>query len=391
MLGDDAAVLAPSKPHHAIEQAGTSRSTRRFASFLEILISTQVMERSSTLRGGHNIHTDQLATPAAALALTDAYDHLSDSPLPYEVVPLLLSHPGKLTAGLLLTLRDPVDWVRSRVEHHGTKKCCKCCSVSAPPCGTKEWINASRPDYLTYYGKLSFVYKAWVACLATSQSLGFDASNLYASTCSPGSRAISRIIFSPKGLSGPRPSRNGRIIARGRRTRHAWMMLCFLRGRRGPPSSQSLTLAAKRAYLSSGGRKTKLRASVCTLRTRSLGIPAESQKQSLSRRPPRRRRALLPRTSFEGEVASKKTVPPRRPRRCRPASFERMRPRCFFRGAARRAPPARPLPSPRRQIDAPHPRASFDAPLHAAVEGPLEPRERRQARRCGRRGRRSTR
>ena len=123
-----------------------------------------VMERSSTLRGGHNIHTDRLS-----LALTDAYDYLSDSPLPYEVVPLLLSHPGKLTAGVLLTLRDPVDWVRSRVEHHGTKKCCKCCSVSAPPCGAKEWINASRPDYLTYYGRLSFVYKAWVACLATSQ------------------------------------------------------------------------------------------------------------------------------------------------------------------------------------------------------------------------------
>ena len=87
---------------------------------------------------------------------------------------------GRLTAGVLLTLRDPLDWVRSRVEHHGTKKCCKCCSVSAPPCGAKEWINASRPDYLTYYGRLSFVYKAWVACLATSQSLGFDASNLYA-------------------------------------------------------------------------------------------------------------------------------------------------------------------------------------------------------------------
>ena len=138
------------------------------------------MERSSTLRGGHNIHTDQLSTPAAALALTDAYDYLSDSPLPYEVVPLLLSRPGKLMAGVLLTLRDPVDWVRSRVVHHGTKKCCKCCSVSAPPCGAKEWINASRPDYLTYYGKLSFVYKAWVACLATSQSLGFDSSNLYA-------------------------------------------------------------------------------------------------------------------------------------------------------------------------------------------------------------------
>ena len=114
------------------------------------------MERSSTLRGGHNIHTDQLATPAAALALTDAYDYLSDSPLPYEVVPLLLSHPGKLTAGIILTLRDPVDWVPSRVEHHATKKCCKCCSVSVPPCGAKEWINASRPDYLTYYGKLSF-------------------------------------------------------------------------------------------------------------------------------------------------------------------------------------------------------------------------------------------
>ena len=119
------------------------------------------MERSSTLRGGHNIHTDQLvyAGPRRSRSRI-AYDYLSDSPLPYEVVPLLLSHPGKLTAGLLLTLRDPVDWVRSRVEHHATKKCCKCCSVSVPPCGAKEWINASRPDYLTYYGKLSFVYKA---------------------------------------------------------------------------------------------------------------------------------------------------------------------------------------------------------------------------------------
>ena len=131
------------------------------------------MERSREIDPpGRPQHTHRINSPrqAAALALTDAYDYLSDSPLPYEVVPLAPVAPWQADGGIILTLRDPVDWVRSRVEHHATKKCCKCCSVSVPPCGAKEWINASRPDYLTYYGKLSFVYKAWVACLATSQA-----------------------------------------------------------------------------------------------------------------------------------------------------------------------------------------------------------------------------
>ena len=58
-----------------------------------------------------------------------------DSPLPYEVVQLLLSHP-QLTAGIILTLRD-IRWTGVRAASTPAQ-CCKCCSVLAPPCGAKE-------------------------------------------------------------------------------------------------------------------------------------------------------------------------------------------------------------------------------------------------------------
>jgi len=128
------------------------------------------------------MHTDRLTSPRARLAATDEYDYISDLPLPYQVVQLLLSHPGRLTAGVILTLRDPVDWVRSRVSHHGRSGATSrsCCSVAAPPCGRMEWINASRAEHEKYYSALFFAYQAWVACLATSPRLGYDRSHLYA-------------------------------------------------------------------------------------------------------------------------------------------------------------------------------------------------------------------
>ena len=47
----------------------------------------------------------------------DAFDHISDSPVGYQVAQLLRSHPGP-TASVVLMLRNPWDWHRSRTAHH---------------------------------------------------------------------------------------------------------------------------------------------------------------------------------------------------------------------------------------------------------------------------------
>jgi hypothetical protein len=51
----------------------------------------------------------------------DNYDFVSDSPVPYILSTLFSKHPDDLTAGVMLTVRDPLDYQRSRLGHHRTE------------------------------------------------------------------------------------------------------------------------------------------------------------------------------------------------------------------------------------------------------------------------------
>jgi len=147
-----------------------------------------VLKNASRLRCAHNVgfchrdprsHAHTSPCDPGATARADKYDYVADSPVPYESMRLLLSHPGNLTAGVILSLRDPFDWVQSRVRHHAYDHCC---SIPTAPCGYPSARMAVNPTQKQRrgYAMAFFLYQAWAACIGSSPHLGYDSSHLFA-------------------------------------------------------------------------------------------------------------------------------------------------------------------------------------------------------------------
>ena len=130
-----------------------------------------VITMSTNLKTRHNPHLN--ATDRKHITDdVDSFDLLSDSPIPYMLGPLLASHSGVRSSGVLLSLRDPWAWLASRNRHKGDH----CCSVPTAPCGSVPLSSINDSSLAVHF----FAYQTWAACLATSSQLGYDIEHLFA-------------------------------------------------------------------------------------------------------------------------------------------------------------------------------------------------------------------
>jgi hypothetical protein len=151
--------MVPRAPGHGLLlNAGAGTTGTRFISC--------VIGRSTTLKVVHEGTRETLQRPWV--------DFMSDSPVPYELARILAAHKHKRSAGVLLSLRDPFEWLAKRTTVHASSHCC---SVPTMPCGNGIRITSpSNAEYAHHF----YAYQAWAACLATSPKLGFDKQHLFA-------------------------------------------------------------------------------------------------------------------------------------------------------------------------------------------------------------------
>lgn len=98
----------------------------------------------------------------------DNFDMLLDSPVPYQTHPLLATHASNQTV-LLLTVRDPWDWLQSRLKNHAPFA--KNWSAAGGGCalaGTK--LGSS--DALTFVPRDLLTYWAWALCRMAKRERG---------------------------------------------------------------------------------------------------------------------------------------------------------------------------------------------------------------------------
>lgn len=93
--------------------------------------------------------------------IVDAYDYVSDSPVPHWAAALLATHRGA-RAAVLLTLRDPWEWVASRLAHHARDA--PGWTVAHGGCATGS--THLRDDDGTAVALDVLTYNAWATCVA---------------------------------------------------------------------------------------------------------------------------------------------------------------------------------------------------------------------------------
>ena len=147
------------RAHGLLLNAGAGTSGTRFINC--------VIKQSTALNTAHHPSIETLQKPNV--------DFVSDSPVPYNLAYILAAHAGsKRSAGVLLSLRNPHEWMVDRMKKHGSSHCC---SVPTMPCGKAIPITSPKDPKLAQH---FYAYQAWAACLATSPKLGFDKLHLFA-------------------------------------------------------------------------------------------------------------------------------------------------------------------------------------------------------------------
>ena len=113
-----------------------------------------------------DLHTQCGLSPVAAdlgsscTGMWDAYDYVDDWPVEDQLLQLLQTHPANLTAGVLLSLRDPWEWRDARLRAHADMGAADWTAPS--PCsGHGPRLNQDEAPL----AKLS--HDAWAACVAT--------------------------------------------------------------------------------------------------------------------------------------------------------------------------------------------------------------------------------
>ena len=121
--------------------------------------------------GFRTSHNEPVSEANDFKSLSD-YDYVSDNPMNMQGAHILATRHGGQIPGVILSLRDPIDWARSRLSHH----------VGG---GAKHW----RPESacLGYGGPLTelnrmplavMTYNAFSACIATSPDLRYGDDHL---------------------------------------------------------------------------------------------------------------------------------------------------------------------------------------------------------------------
>jgi len=106
----------------------------------------------------------------------DRYDYISDSPVQYQLWPLLKTHPDAL---VLLPTRDPAQWQRARLDAHKDQGAADW--YQAAPCGRAAHKLAHTDSPTSFV-----VYNVWVDCVVPPKNLFtynlFDKSETAANT-----------------------------------------------------------------------------------------------------------------------------------------------------------------------------------------------------------------
>jgi len=114
------------------------------------------------LRSAHALHNRCVRSRGYGTRAWDAYDHISDSPVGYQVAQLLRSHPGP-KASVVLMLRNPWDWHRSRTAHHARART-SCWAPTNGGCGRNITTVCNKDGHSMEKDMLSNA--AFVACRA---------------------------------------------------------------------------------------------------------------------------------------------------------------------------------------------------------------------------------
>ena len=120
--------------------------------------------RTLGLRVDHNI----VSQPTNATAFYDTFDMLLDSPIPYQTHHLLATHARNQTV-LMLTVRDPWDWLDSRLTHHPQRAASwgaagGGCALTGTKLGSPNSTTLVPRDLLTYW--------AWSVCRMAKREHG---------------------------------------------------------------------------------------------------------------------------------------------------------------------------------------------------------------------------
>jgi hypothetical protein len=142
--------------HGPIVNAGEGTTGTRFLS---------CVFDSMGFRTSHN----EVLSPENAYESLNDYDYVSDNPLNMRAIEIFAGRHGGQIPGVLLSLRDPKEWARSRIKHHRDG-------------GAEHWRAASAclgwggaPISETDQMPLAVLtYNAFSACAATSPAFRYD-------------------------------------------------------------------------------------------------------------------------------------------------------------------------------------------------------------------------
>ena len=123
-------------------------------------------------RLGFRTSHNELISNANDYSSLSEYDYISDNPMNMQGAHILATRHGGQIPGVILSLRDPREWARSRLAHHQGG-------------GAQHWRPAS--ECLGYGGPLTeldrmplavMTYNAFSACIATSPDLRYGDDHL---------------------------------------------------------------------------------------------------------------------------------------------------------------------------------------------------------------------
>ena len=113
----------------------------------------------------------------------DQFDYISDNPANMLAAPFFATHDDfggeRRSPGVLLSLRDPARWARSRIAHHAAQGAANDWRASNQCLGYGPTLGAIERggEEARALCRSVMTWNAWAACLATSAAYGYDRLN----------------------------------------------------------------------------------------------------------------------------------------------------------------------------------------------------------------------